>query len=357
MDSSGLLRDVKTFLMFRKPREAAAPIASENPRPINRTPPTPPFSSSQRPQAAAANTIYSMTTSMSSMNRNNTTSKRNTAPMAGKGKGKDNGNILSFFKKVQSSGTRAVNIKEEDGEEGLFLEESPVKMGATMPLQTPTPPRDWTTPEDVEMETTDSPLSHYNEDPVPNKRRRTEGSGSSTPEMAKEPVQTRQRGPFVDDSDSDDEPLTVTPANQLRKVASGEASVHNTSDTATPPESKPQDKIPTTTPVPPLIREPTSLGDVDGFDGMDDFIDDEFPEEGEEFIERRWMEEQAELEMGLEEDEGLGDAETTSRQDISEHLIGSVPKDAGPTPCPICGGSTVGMTEQVSQIQSSCGAY
>ena len=284
------------------------------------------------------------------LGRSKTPSRKIAPPVAAKAKGKGNGNIMSFFKKAPSSASATGAGKEEDKDEGLFIEGSPVKKDVEIPLQTPTPPRDGTTPEDIEMKTAESPLSRYNEDATPNKRRRREGSASPTRESVLESSNgPTQRGPFVDDSDSDDLDAE-TPArpgersSDRREIAANNMSKETLSSDANSPIEDP----PTIT-VPPFEREATSLGDGDGFDGMEDFIDDEFPEEGEEFMERRWMEEQAELELGLEEDEGLGGAEEVVKP---EELVeaGSVTplQECEPTPCPVCSGSTIGMTEQVS---------
>jgi DNA cross-link repair 1A protein len=295
-----------------------------------------------------------MATPMPLLGKSKTTSKKIATPVAAQRKGKGNGNIMSFFKKAESSTTSLTNTMVENGEEGLFLEESPVKKGAILPLQTPTPPRDETTPEDVEMEAANSPLSRYNEDAIPNKRRRTEASLSPTPDLVVESrEQTIQRGPFADDSDSDEEEVKAPVL-----ADSGETLERDTSKSRSPTADPlttiiPLEKDPFAPTVPSLKREPTSIGGFEGFDAIGDFIEDEFPEEGEEFLERRWMEEQAELEMGLEEDdEALGDAEGVTKKESAGVSPSIAPQDAGPSSCPICGGMTMDMTEEVSFSRS-----
>lgn len=274
--------------------------------------------------------------------------KRTPTAATAKAKGKPNGNIMSFFKRAESSGTFQTDLKEED--ESLFLGDSPAKDGATLPQQTPTPPREQssneTSPEDIEMSIRESPLSRYNEDGVPSKRRRTE----STPKQSLEIQETKPaptRGPFVDDSESDDEPVKI-PSLPVAENPSTEKEIEMVARTTSPAiEKQPSKKDLVAPAVPSLKRETTSVQEVNDFDGIEDFIDDEFPEEGEEYLERRWMEEQAEFEEGLEEE---GQAMADNTMDVEPENPGDTtrfkPQDAGSTSCPICGGSTAGMTDQ-----------
>lgn len=267
----------------------------------------------------------------------------------GKGKGKPNGNIMSFFKKAESSGATVIGFKEED--EGLFIEESPVKGGPNLPLQTPTPPREEslmeTCPKDAEMDSVDSPLSRYNENIVPSKRRRTDDTPRQSPPVGLEKP-APSRGPFIDDSDSDDE------QGKLPGLCGLEATSHEKQcetaviDTTPANERQPSGKDSVGVAVPSLKREMTSIGEVNEFEGIDDFIDDEFPEEGEEYLERRWMEEQAEFEEGLEE-EGQVMEDNTTDVELAHpsDAIGIMPQDAQSSSCPICGGNTAGLSDQV----------
>ena len=267
----------------------------------------------------------------------------------GKGKSKPNGNIMSFFKKAESSGATVTGFKEED--EGLFIEESPVKGGAILPFQTPTPP--WeeysmeTWPKDAEMDSVDSPLSRYNENIVSSKRRRTDDTPRQSPPVDLEkPAPTR--GPFIDDSDSDDDQGKLPGLCTLEAISyenQWEPAVrHNTPAN----ERQPSGKDSVGVAVPSLKREMTSIGEGNEFDGIDDFIDDEFPEEGEEYLERRWMEEQAEFEEGSEEDGQVMEDNTTDVELANpSDAIGIMPQDAKSSSCPICGGNTAGLSDQV----------
>lgn len=272
--------------------------------------------------------------------------KKTSITGAGKAKGKPNGNIMSFFKRAESSGTTRTDFKEEDTP--LFLGESPVKDSAKMPLQTPTPPREEssneTSPEEVEMSIRDSPLSRYNEDGAPSKRRRTEDISRQSSQIEKTPT----RGPFVDDTDSDDEPVETLSFPFNENGSHEKESEKAVRDSPAAIEKLPLGGDLIAPVVPGLKRETTSIGEANEFDSIEDFIDDEFPEEGEEYLERRWMEEQAEFEEGLEGEgqatwDDMMDVELGNSRDTSRVL----PQDAGSASCPICGGNAAGLTDQV----------
>lgn len=268
---------------------------------------------------------------------------------AGKGKGKPNGNIMSFFKKTETSGATVIGAKEED--EGLFLGDGPVKGGANMPLQTPTPPREESSmeiwPEDVEMEIADSQFARYNETVMPSKRRRTDDTPTQPP-----PIETTKpglnRGPFIDESDSDDEQVK-SPSLCILQAKGYETDCETAVRDTTPvKERQLLGKTPVCIEVPSLKHETTSIGELNDFDGIEDFIEDEFPEEGEEYLERRWMEEQAEFEEGLEEEgQAMEDGTMNVESRAPRDAVGIMPQDAGSSSCPICGGNTTGLNNQV----------
>ena len=267
----------------------------------------------------------------------------------GKGKGKPNGNIMSFFKKAESSGATVTNFKEE--EDGLFIGYSPQIGCANVPLQTPTPPREEssteTWPKDVEMNDGDYTIFRYNEGTTPSKRRRTGDTPIQSPPMELTKP-TSSKGPFVDDSDSDDEPLRPPSLCTIESTTQEKDCQASLRDTT--PEKEPSGNDPVDTAVPGLKRETTSVGEVNDFDGIEDFIDDEFPEEGEEYLERRWMEEQAEFEEGLEDEgQAIGDNGMDVEPGVSRDEISMMPQDAGSSGCPICGGNTTGLNDQVRE--------
>ena len=266
-----------------------------------------------------------------------------------KGKGKPNGNIMSFFKRAESSRTKVADVKEED--EPLFLGESPFKGGARMPLQTPTPPREEaskeTSPEDVEIGIRDSSPSRYNEDEVSIKRRRTMDTLRKSSQI-EETKATPTRGPFVDDSDSDDGPVETPSFPETETTCREKESEMALRDTPPAIEKQSSGQDPIRPPVPSLRRETTSVGEGNEFDGIEDFIDDEFPEEGEEYLERRWMMEQAEFEERLEEE---GEATGNETIDIElgnpRDMTRVISQEVGSQMCPICGGNTAGLTDPV----------
>ena len=335
--------------MFRKPREAAAPVASETAlRPSIGRPPTPPSTAKVKVPQFSANTTYNMAATTPLQGKNKPPAKRTPTMSIGKGKGKPNGNIMSFFKKAESSGLTINDAKDE--EEGLFLEDSPVKGGPNVPLQTPTPPREEssivTWPKDVDMDDSDSPLFRYNEGTVPSKRRRTGVTTRQSPPIeVTKPTPTR--GPFIDDSDSDSDHEQLQPPIlcNFEATVQGKDCEMTARRTESANEKQPMGKDSVDIAVPSLKREATSIGEVNEFDGMEDFIDDEFPEEGEEYLERRWMEEQAEFEE--EEVQARKDHTMDITPTDSSDAISMVPQDAVSSSCPICGGNTSEMSDQV----------
>lgn len=91
------------------------------------------------------------------------------------------------------------------------------------------------------------------------------------------------------------------------------------------------------------------MGEIDEFEGVEDFIDDEFPDDGEEFLERRWMEEQDQLGMGLEDEDEKPGLPDMQEQAIPERgKKDSKISNEENSSCPMCGGSTTGLTDQVS---------
>ncbi|KAM0802303.1 DNA repair metallo-beta-lactamase-domain-containing protein [Usnea florida] len=257
---------------------------------------------------------------------------------------------MSFFKKAQSTGTVVTDKQEED--DVLFLENSLAKDGAITPLQTPTPPREEssneTLPEDVDISIQGSPLSRFNEDWLPSKRRRTK----STREQSEvgELKAVANRGPFIDDSDSDDQSVEASKLPVFEDTNHEKESERIPRETPSVIEGRSLGKDPIGPAVPNLKRETTSIGEANDFDGIEDFIDDEFAEEGEEYLERRWMEEQAEFEEGLEEEGPVGNHTMEMESGDPMDTTKSMPRISGSTTCPICGGNTAGLTDQEVSI-------
>ncbi|MCJ1399179.1 hypothetical protein MMC11_002381 [Xylographa trunciseda] len=316
------------------------------------------------------------------VNRNN---------VAGKPKGKSNGSILSFFKKAEFPQKLNATVAHEDN--SLFFEDVKRPKEENTPTQTPTPPRD---AGDIVL---DEAADRFNEDPFPSKRRRTneysltapEDSGDSwsslnpdlrirsvtkavLSELTRSPsaidpatierpldeirekgVPEREsnhetileplpsNGPFVEDSDSEDEMIKHLSRTAFSgTTTSGKPGVREDLPTGAVKQEPPDLSLPT---VPTLNREATSIVGGDGFDGMEDFIDDEFPADGEEYMERLWIDEQKRLEFGFEENE--------MDEDLSEvkddTVIGSVDIQTEET-CPLCNISLTGVPSEASSI-------
>ncbi|KAI1128911.1 DRMBL-domain-containing protein [Nemania abortiva] len=263
-----------------------------------------------------------------------------TTPNGKKNSANANGNILSFFKKVEV-------------EEQLFL--SGPSTGIPAQPEPPTLPLDEdiygvedgvskteTVHEDGRHPSKRRKLSHDAGGPLRNVAETQEGDGleqetnntDETPskttqrELAK---QRRGRGPFMADSDSEDDDA---PGQTPPKHASAPATIEN-STSADEPD----------TPVPPIPNlpvdescpDPLDLPDIqrnetydDQFKDLDDMEglfgdDDEFDADGEEFRERRFMEEQARLEAA----------------ESGDHMAQA---------CPICNASLDGVTPENATV-------
>ena len=272
---------------------------------------------------------------------------------AGKPKSNTNGNILNFF---QKAGPPAGSKKTEaviTGEESLFLDDddfgTDLQIGKA--VQTPTPPKEYNDYEELpsvfSWESEEAETMRYNEDDIPVKRRKIEdASRRSTSSLSmdagagKKPFFSRMEA--SDDQDMED----------FTSIGI-EAEACNKSSIATPgAELALEDEIASGTkadshPIPSLKQECTSYAELNDFEGVDDFIDDEFPEEGEEYLERRWMQEQAELEMGLEEDDEGTHSDGKAIKEEAGVETKMVMHNEEATSCPICSASLTGMSDQV----------
>ncbi|KAG9688041.1 DRMBL-domain-containing protein, partial [Aureobasidium melanogenum] len=299
--------------MFRNPRENRTGPSGPHVLPSVGRPPSPPNTTttpSFKPPPAiptiqsppmATRTMPPRTTSSSKQPKLPTTGKGNVNPKKStpaknvKAPAKPNASILSFFKK----------------DDGLFVANpasSPVKSQEVV--------------DEVEIEHEQEP--RFNEEDGPVKRRKLSPIDSldepkpapqaSTPVDEVNPalIAKLSSGPFMEESDSEDE---------------------ETNDTTLGTESttiKTEPREP-----PPLIHQPTSASVADpdnfgDFEATDDFEDDVF-DEGEEYVERLWMEqEQIKLENG--EDDSF-------QHDPIENTEADAPT------CPICSVSLAGVAE------------
>lgn len=253
--------------------------------------------------------------------------------------GKGNSSILSFFKKTEGG---------SETEHGLFVEERRTSQRACA---------DDDASASDEEETLDDDDVRFNESSGPVKRRKLsqdDHHGHSEDDVGEESPtveasstvknSSRKTGPFFEESDSEqeeEEPRAVIGVDQGGDggLLAGEQPAQ---------ELRPSEPKATSLPhgngtAPPLVKEETSYGpDLDEFGDFPDFDDfDEDPfEEGDEYRERKYMEEQARLEA--EENEKDYDplpAEHESQSDATG-------PSNGESSCPICSISLKGVSEQ-----------
>ena len=256
-----------------------------------------------------------------------------------------------------SQGTSSTDEKDA----GLFLEDPDHEWDGTGPMQTPSPPGDFD--DLLDLQTTGSnhdeaeDFSRYNESGGSIKRRRLSANNGEEKAVSEtRPLHNMvRRGPFVDESDDEDDepkPLEVktnpgpTGIQPLpdREEHSHALLAHEEMDQVR--ESPSTDEPPSMSLSTPILkREPTSHADEPELEDLEEYIDDEYTE-GEEYLERRWMEEQAELEMGLEDgdDSDMKSMPSTEPKAELEALKGEQKETVAS--CPICGGGFRGLSEQ-----------
>ena len=299
-----------------------------------------------------------------------------------KSKLKANQSILSFFKK-ETSPHKSFATSGKGEEEALFFgcedalnsKEQTAHEVSLEPLQIPTPPSDhsqhWSheVPENLAAE-------RYNEISAPVKRRRT-GAGPigflrpkvTSANETEEVVETKEQAAIrelLGDSNNDEGRIGLlqnttdaVTANRGEHICleRGTDGVPETLDSYkrewmkdstrscfSPDDCQPNDAqlcgsamVPE---APSLKRESTIYIDIEGFEGVDDFIDDEFPEEGEEYQERQWMDEQFLQEQDLEV-EG----------ESNSHELGETTNVASDgSSCPICNIDLTGTTDEVGCV-------
>ncbi|KAK1822279.1 DNA cross-link repair protein PSO2/SNM1 [Friedmanniomyces endolithicus] len=329
--------------MFRKPRESVAetPSLGRPPTPPG-TPAKTPFTlavpPSVPPPRMAVKAKTPKQTPLPTIGRQGAvgSAKKAVATAKIRQSGKANSSILSFFKKT-------------DGPEGagLFVQECGGRAYGVQDVENRTPPPDGIGlgEELVEDE------ARFNEGGGSVKRRRTSGGlgdgGCLVPSRVR-------AGPFLEESDSEeDEEQSETViaveeeagATMIELGFEGSASAEVPAEESDLTTAMSGSAGPSTRP--PLIKQETSYApdpdDVKDFDGMDDFDEDLF-EQGDEFLERRYMEEQAALEE--EDDEQANDTvmneEPVEQEEPLESLAGV---DGGPS-CPICNVGLAGVSDQ-----------
>ena len=343
--------------MFRKPRETIPSLADIAPQaPSTGRPPTPPDPSQRPPSRPGTHYKPPMaipTTPLLGRSKSTAKPTPRAASSAGKVKTNGNGNILNFFQKSAAPKSEAVIRAEES----LFLDDDDFGTAPGMGggfgkvLQTPTPPREERGDGGLLGVDEEEELSRFNEADGSVKRRKVEDTPKrSTPSPGSD-VPARKK-PFFARTESEED-TNKQSAGDSRAWAGIPRGTSNVTPEAIPipDRAKSKDSEAISHPIPSLKQESTSYGETNDFDGIEDFIDDEFPEEGEEYLERRWMQEQADLELGLEEDEedegGVAVDDKTIKEE-SKVDTKIVMHNEETNSCPICSASLDGITDQVS---------
>lgn len=184
-------------------------------------------------------------------------------------------------------------------------------------------------------------------------------SGDGTQKMgsaAGKPIKVPKRvGPFIDDSDTEDE--ETTPADtqnsnvELEKPSEDGPKFGNEEDSMAPrDEITDSEKLQSNLRPPPVKMESTN-DPVDDFEGFEN-LDDEDLLEGEEYNERRWMEGQRRLELSQGGFEGdMDDFDDMPISNTEDEIEGTVSFEQSEAPsCPICSTSLSGISDQDASI-------
>ncbi|RMZ09219.1 hypothetical protein D0860_04364 [Hortaea werneckii] len=351
--------------MFRKPRQAAEDPANGTATPSVGRPPTPPGTPAKTPftlavppsvpapKMATTRTRSNKPSSVPTLGRQGPTGNaKKTCPVAkAKPQGKGNSSILSFFKKAD-------NTAEEDL--GLFVEDKKARGRATPePVE-----RQVTSPGEEEQGEAEG--DRFNESGSSVKRRRIETKQEDgedeaslfgeSPVKSSQPVAEPRSGPFMEESDSEQEeeqPEAVIPIAKEPEtlVDHGDLAKDRRREQQAEPVAEPMAEEAASPPA--LVKQETSynadLEDFEDFEGIEGDFDEDAFEGGDEFMERRYMEEQARLES-LENDGKAFDALQSGKENHSNPEENEDAKaDAGPS-CPICSASLTGVNEQEAGV-------
>ncbi|KAF4551023.1 DNA repair metallo-beta-lactamase-like protein [Elsinoe fawcettii] len=348
--------------MFRNPRENIARTPGEYVAPSVGRPPSPPLTSATRPlikqdYAPAPRPMMAAATSvLPTIGRGSTTPRKGANPANNKAKGKPNGSILSFFKKA------------EDENDELFVR---TKDAAKRSESSPWFNKPISEEQDAQTERFQEngaavkrrKLEHTEGDSVEESLSRDAGRAQEAVASPVEASDTASRpaastrkstGLFVEEESDDEnaegeeaEEMSPKPASEVEQTTQAHALESEVAPAAAP-EVK-EETLPDSAPMPPsLPREQTSMalgGDFADFEDLGDFDEDMF-EEGDEFVERRYMEEQARLEaeqMEMEEVD-LSDRPMDSLE--GEGPAAECSETANAPTCPICSISMAGVSDQ-----------
>ena len=377
--------------MFRNPRENAARDSEDKLKPSAGRAPSPPTSTSTHTAVPVtlAHTMPPKTRAMDSTAAK-AAAKAAPSPAAKTTKAsknaktklpeKNNGNIMAFFRKVS------------EANESLFVVDAGSRKSSTTKRFGKLAKSD--TIQEEDGETSQDEETRFHESGMSSKRRKTshasrEGSVSvghegEVDQSAGKPLQligeadgvdqqkceagvideskTKRAGPFLDDSDSEDEVLAdqedkegseETDATSLGAEVQDEVVAIKQEPSEDQEEQVEEDTEDITQEYPPgLLRQGTSYAEQDefgDFEGNEDF-DEEYAG-GEEFSERRFAKEQRRLEM-LEG--GVDDEVDDFREEYGPDSIKEEPSDDGPPngipACPICASNLAGLSDQEASV-------
>ena len=290
--------------------------------------------------------------------QNRNSIKKTVQLSAGKTKVQPNQTITSFFQKAAPA------------EEALFFGNNSHKFG----------PHDTSEEQDASADELYEDADRFHENGGPIKRRktldttgceaeldtlneygspRTDASTNITTDGAlctgHKAVPSKRVGPFLEESESEDEGL-LKPHQITKKLETADSAVDRDMllDIS---EKESSDEVATISRT-VVSEKTTEIGrtDFEGFENMEDF--EEGPEEGEEYQERLWIEQQAQLEMEdgiLNSDiidptiEGLEDVDMKEEEFYDAMDTPSTEDQSAPS-CPICNVSLYGVADNDASI-------
>jgi DNA cross-link repair 1A protein len=279
-----------------------------------------------------------------------------------------NGNILTFFKKA------------EELADNLFVKDRYNELGGSDKRRRADEPRDeGHGVGGIVNEDASTPPPPVDTTSLVTKEENEERIDTPMPQSSNGIAARRRTGPFVEDSDSEDEEVATAPRStssrsidSLRREDEGEKestpnvvirqSVFDESEAYDDLYTAPEVLISANSAtVPTFKREETSCtgyGDIEGFEDIEDFVDDEFPDEGEETLERRYIAEQIKLQMSDGTYDGDMDEETLMHVLSQTETRGSdVANEDGDdvAKCPICSIELRDITDaQASEHVNNC---
>ncbi|KAJ4288148.1 DNA cross-link repair protein PSO2/SNM1 [Kalmusia sp. IMI 367209] len=251
-----------------------------------------------------------------------------------KPKATPNGNIMAFFKKAEEQ-NNMIFLQDRSASPKIVLDDDERVAGG------------WSDEVPSSVIDTDSSAERYNE-----------SGGSIKKRKMSEEMETPVPACSPPPPDADTTLFKVLPGTIPQKGPIEEDEESKLFEDMAPADSL----VPRIAHIPPLLKsEETSQFEAAGFDDFEGLEDDDLLE-GEEFDERRWMQEQQRLEMaeaGFEGDPDDFDPPPLFPEDTPEDTSRTNTvndEKAGDTPsCPLCSARLVGLSEQgISEHVNAC---